>query len=198
MLPPADRKYLGLTVALTLAALAWGFVNFGLFVWMPDAMVAQGRTVGVTSKLIAQSTAIAAPVVLVSAFLYSRWSTKWSLAVMLAVMAAGVVFFMFGPAALADPLAPLALVIVGASGVIAIILPYTAENYPLRVRGRATGWVAGASKTGGLAIQIISVLALAKSLSGLAIGVGVASVLALVLIVWMGRETRGRDLRELG
>jgi putative MFS transporter len=82
--------------------------------------------------------------------------------------------------------------------VIAIILPYTAENYPLRVRGRATGWVAGASKTGGLVIQIISVLALAKSLSGLAIGVGITSLLALALIIWMGRETRGRDLRELG
>jgi putative MFS transporter len=117
---------------------------------------------------------------------------------MLGVMGAGVVFFMFGTAARANPLAPLALVLVGASGVIAIILPYTAENYPLRVRGRATGWVAGASKTGGLVIQIISVLALAKSLAGLAVGVGVASVLALVLIIWMGRETRGRDLRELG
>jgi putative MFS transporter len=197
-LPPIERRYLGLTMALTLTALAWGFVNFGLFVWLPDAMVAAGRSVGAASKLIAQSTAIAAPVVLVSALIYSRWSTKWSLALMLGVMATGSSFFMFGPAALSNPMIPLALVLVGASGVIAIILPYTAENYPLRVRGRATGWVAGASKTGGLVIQIISVLALAKSLSGLAIGVGVASALALVLIVWMGRETRGRDLRELG
>jgi len=39
----------GLTVALTLAALAWGFVNFGLLVWLPDALVAEGRSVAVAS-----------------------------------------------------------------------------------------------------------------------------------------------------
>jgi putative MFS transporter len=41
-------------------------------------------------------------------------------------------------------------VIVCASGIIAILLPYTAENYPIRVRGRAIGWAAGCTKGGGL------------------------------------------------
>ena len=53
--------------------------------------------------------------------------------------------------------APPTLVIVGSCGAISILLPYTAENYPLRVRGRATGWIAGCSKLGGLLAQGLSV-----------------------------------------
>ena len=37
-LPPNDTNFLGLTLALTLAALAWGLVNFGL------PVVAAGRS----------------------------------------------------------------------------------------------------------------------------------------------------------
>jgi hypothetical protein len=32
-LPPATRGLFGITLALTLAALAWGLVNFGLLLW---------------------------------------------------------------------------------------------------------------------------------------------------------------------
>jgi putative MFS transporter len=197
-LPPVERRYLGLTTALTLAALAWGFVNFGLLVWLPDALVAQGRSVAVASRLIARSTLIAAPVVVVSVLLYSRFSTKWSLALMLGVMALGLIAFAPGGALLADPVLPLTLIIVGASGVISIILPYAAENYALRVRGRATGWVVGASKFGGLAAQGLSVAGLVPVLPVAAAGIAGATVLALGLIAWQGHETRGRDLRELG
>jgi putative MFS transporter len=198
-LPPVEKRYLGLTLALTLAALAWGFVNFGLLIWLPDALVAQGRSVAAASRLIAQSTLIAAPVVVVCVLLYSRFSTKWSLALMLGVMAAGLAAFApgSGAGALENPILPLALVIVGASGVISIILPYAAENYPLRVRGRATGWVAGASKFGGLAVQALSVAALAPVLPVAAAVIAGVSALALGLIAWQGRESRGRDLREL-
>lgn len=196
-LPPADRRFLGLTSALTLGALAWGFVNFGLLIWLPTALVAAGRSVAVSSALIAQSTLIAAPVVVASVLLYSRWSTKWCLALMLGVMVAGLTAFALGDEGLLHPLIPLVLVIIGSSGVISIILPYAAENYPLRVRGRATGWVAGASKFGGLTAQVVTVAGLAPSFPTAAAAIAVITVLALGLIAWMGRETRGRDLRLL-
>ena len=87
--------------------------------------------------------------------------------------------------------------IVGSCGVIAIILPYPAENYPLRIRGRATGWVAGCSKLGGLFAQGLSVLAIAPPLGAAAAAVGGLTVVSLGLIAFLGRETRGRDLRDL-
>ena len=102
-----------------------------------------------------------------------------------------------GVAFLADPAIALSLLIVGSSGVIAIILPYTAERYPLRIRGGATGWVAGCSKLGGLLAQGLTAAGAVPPL-GLAAGlIAVPAVLALVLISLLGKETRGRDLSEM-
>ena len=79
ILPTPAPRALGTGVALTLAALAWGFVNFGILLWLPSYLVAEGRSVGLASAIIARSTLIAAPTILVAAYLYSAWSTKWSL-----------------------------------------------------------------------------------------------------------------------
>jgi MFS transporter, putative metabolite:H+ symporter len=199
-LPPVDRRYLGVTVALTLAALAWGLVNFGILLWLPDALVAEGVSVGAASGLIARSTLIAAPTILLSVWLYSAWSTRGALALMMGLSAlglSGLGLRGMGVEALADPVLSLALLIVGSSGVISIILPYTAENFPLRIRGRATGWVAGCSKLGGLMAQGLSVVGAAPPLAIAAAAVGGLTVLALALVAVLGRETRGRDLRDL-
>ncbi|PZN32197.1 MAG: MFS transporter [Proteobacteria bacterium] len=102
-----------------------------------------------------------------------------------------------GTALLANPMAALTLVIVGASGVIAILLPFTAESYPLRIRGRATGWIAGCSKLGGLIAQGSSVLGVAPPLGAAALLIVAPTAIALWLIAQYGRETRGRDLRVL-
>ncbi len=199
-LPPVDRRYAGVTVALTLAALAWGLINFGILLWLPSALVAEGASVRAASSLIAQSTLIAAPTILLSVWLYSAWSTRGALALMLALSAlglAGLALRGMGVTALSSPVLPLALLIVGSSGVISIILPYTAENFPLRIRGRATGWIAGCSKLGGLAAQGLSVFGAAPPLAVASALVGVLALSALGLVAVLGRETRGRDLRDL-
>src|SRR5207302_52390 len=98
---------------------------------------------------------------------------------------------------LASPILPIVLLILGASGVISMLLPYTSENYPVKVRGRATGWVAGCSKIGGLIAQALSALALVPAIGIAAALIAVPAVLSMLLIYVFGRETRGRDLREL-
>ncbi len=199
-LPPTDSRYLGTTVALTIAALAWGLLNFGVLLWLPGQLIAEGRDIGVAAAIIARSTFISAPVVAIAALLYSRWSTKGALLVMIGVTAAGllaVVLRESGVPAASNPIVALTLLIVGTTGVIAIILPYTAESYPLRIRGRATGWVAGVSKSGGLICQGLSSLALIPVLATAAVATAVPVLLGLGLIALYGRETRGRDLRVL-
>ena len=199
-LPPVDRQFIGVTTALTLAALAWGLVNFGLLLWLPAALVAEGRSVAASSSLIAKSTLIAAPTILISAWLYSVWSTKWSLVSMIGVTALGLLGLALregGMAALADPLISLTLVILGSSGVISILLPYTAENYPVRVRGRATGWVAGCSKLGGLLAQGLSVAGAVPAFATAVLAISVPAAISLLLLAVFGHETRGVDLREL-
>jgi putative MFS transporter len=201
LLPAPIPGMLGTTVALTLTALAWGFVNFGVLLWLPSTLIAEGRSVGVASTLIARSTLIAAPTVAVATYLYSVWSTKSALLVAIGVTTLGLIAILLRSSAasplVANPLVPVALLIVGSSGVISILLPYAAENYPIRIRGRATGWVAGWSKMGGLVAQAFGVAGLVPALGIAAALVAIPAVLSLALIWVFGRETRGCDLRDL-
>jgi putative MFS transporter len=200
MQQPADKSLTGITVALTLAALAWSLVNFGLLLWLPGELVSEGRSVGAASRLIADSTLLAAPVILFSTWLYSRWSTRGSLILMLTLMSAGLLGLLArssGVESMANPLIALTVLVIGSCGVIAILLPYAAENYPLRIRGRATGWVAGCSKLGGVLAQLLAVLGVVPQFGIAALVIVIPGAISLVLIALWGRETRGSDLRLL-
>jgi MFS transporter, putative metabolite:H+ symporter len=189
---------IGRTAALSIAAVTWGLVNFGLLLWLPSDLVAMGYSIGASSRLLAQSALIAFPTVFACTALYSRWSTKWSLVLMLALTVGGLVWvFLLKAHAGGDPVAPVALLIVGSNGLLAILLPYASESYPLRIRGRATGLVAACTKTGGVCAQALSITALAPPLGVAALAIMVPAVLALGLIARFGLETRDLDLRSL-
>jgi len=196
-----SRALIGTTVALTLAALAWGFVNYGVLLWLPTALMAEGRSVNLMSTIIARSTLIAVPAIAVATYLYSIWSTKRALVVAIGITVLGLVATLLrGDGTLSivsNPVVSVSLLIVGTSWVISFLLPYTAESFPIRLRGRATGWVAGCSKTGGVMAQGLAALALVPALGVAAGMVAVPAVLSLLLVAMFGHETRGRDLREL-
>ena len=200
-LPPVSHEYFGTTIALTVTALMWSLVNFGLLLWLPSALVAEGNSVGLTSAIIARSTLIAAPTILLATYLYSAWSTKGALMTMIVTTTAGLVALLLREshtiAFLESPILPLVLIIVGSTGVISMLLPYAAESYPLKVRGRATGWIAGWSKLGGLMAQGLATLAVIPAIGTAAGGIAGLCVLSLGLIAVFGHETRGRDLRQL-
>jgi len=188
----------GKLAALSLCALAWGLINFGLLLWLPADLVAKGYSVGVSSRLLAESALIAFPTVFIAALLYSRWSTKWALETMIAVTLVGLLLVLrLEIGGSGNPVLPVAFLIVGTNGIIAIVLPYCAESFPLRVRGRATGWVAACTKGGGLLAQGLTVSGFSLSMRLSSLLVMVPTALALVLVAWFGRETRGRDLRDL-
>jgi len=207
---PADRQTIsrvkfgpriGLSVALTVAALAWGFVNFGVLLWLPASLIAEGRSVGLTSALIARSALIAVPTVAVATYLYSLWSTKKVLMLAIGITVLGLLATLLRNNSawpfVSNPLVSVSLLIVGTSAVISILMPYAAESFPVRQRGRATGWVAGCSKIGGVLAQGLAALALLPAF-GLAAGaIAIPTVASLLLITAFGHETRGRDLREL-
>jgi putative MFS transporter len=199
--PIRTRRLFGITCALTLTALCVGFVNFGVLLWLPGSLMHEGRSMGAASNLIARSTLIAAPTVLLVAWLYSVWSTKRTLIAAAGVTTLGLVAILLRDVGslkfLSNPVLPVVLLIVGTNGIISMLLPYSAENYPIRVRGRATGWVAGFSKGAGVFAQVLGMMALVPAL-GVAAGiVAVPCALAILLLALLGRETHGHDLREL-
>ena len=188
----------GQTIALSIGAIAWGLVNFGLLLWLPGALVEQGYTMEVSSRLLAESALIAVPTVFICALLYSRWSTRWSLAALMAVTLAGLAAVLLLEVTHdSSPVLPVALLIVGSNGLLAILLPYTSECYPLKIRGRATGWVAACTKAGGVIAQGLSITALVPSLGTAALIIMAPVTVSLALICIYGRETRGIDLRRL-
>ena len=192
------KAFFGKLIALSLAAICYGLINFGLLLWLPADLVAKGYSMELTSSLLAQSALIAFPTIFVAAFVYSRLSTKWSLVGSLAVTLAGLVgVFALEFELIASPVLPVALLIVGTNALIAMLLPYAAESFPLRIRGRTTGTVAACSKAGGLFAQFFAILALVPALDLVSAIIFVPTALALALVAWFGKETRGRDLRDL-
>ena len=188
----------GKTAALSIAAISWGLINFGLLLWLPNALVEQGYDMGTSSKLLAESSLIAFPTVFLCALMYSRWSTKWALATLVTVTLAGLLWVLLLETKLGgSPVFPVALLIVGSNGLLAILLPYASECYPLKVRGRATGWVAACTKAGGVLAQSLSITALVPPLGVAALMIMAPIAVALFLIVRFGTETRGLDLRDL-
>jgi MFS transporter, putative metabolite:H+ symporter len=96
-----------------------------------------------------------------------------------------------------NPVLPVALLIIGTNALIAMLLPYAAESFPLRIRGRTTGTVAACTKAGGMIAQGLAILALVPPLGVVSIAIMVPTAAALLLVAWFGKETRGRDLRDL-
>jgi putative MFS transporter len=190
--------FFGKLFALSLAAICFSLINFGLLLWLPADLIAKGYSVGLSSRLLAESALIAFPTVFLVAWLYSSWSTKWSIVASLVVTLAGLggVLWLEWTGA-GRPVLPVALLIVGTNALIAMLLPYTAESFPLRIRGRTTGTVAACTKAGGMVAQLLALLALVPALDVVSLVIIVPTLAALILVAWFGKETRGRDLREL-
>lgn len=196
----AARRHGRLTVALTITALTWSFVNFGLLLWLPLDLQGRGYSSALASGILASSALVALPTIMVAAWLYSRWSSKWTLVGMILLTLAGLVGALLPAPILSWPpllIAVIAMLIVGTNGMIAVLLPYAAENYPLGVRGRATGLIAGASKVGGVAVQVFAIIGLIPTLGGAALALVAPMAASAGLVSYAGRETRGRSLREL-
>ena len=188
----------GMTLSLNLAALAWGLVNFGLLLWLPADLRAKGYTVAGSDVLLARSALLALPTAAITAWLYTRWSTKRTLILLCGITAFGLL----GLAALGrgftlldnNLVVLISLLMVGTNGVIAVLLPYTAESYPLRIRGRGTGFVAGSSKAGGIVVQVIAMAAMVPPLGIATIVLALPMAVSAVFVARHCIESRGRRL----
>ena len=192
--------FIKITAALTITGLTWGLLNFGVLLWLPTELGARGYDIARASQLLAQSTIIAFPALIVAALAYSMWSTKYTLVIAVAVTLLGLLGLLLidNPLpGLDNPLIFMTLLIIGANSVIATILPYAAENYPLYVRGRATGWVAGMTKAGGIGAQMFGLFGAIPAVGVAAAALSVPTLLSIILVALWGSETRGRVLSDI-
>jgi MFS transporter, putative metabolite:H+ symporter len=195
------RHIVTLTIGLVLCGIAWGLVNFGFLLWLPSHLRSLGFSGGAGEALLARSAFLALPGALLVTWLYHRWSTIRTLALFTLLTALALVgFYILGSTRSASPLALGALTIallVSVSGVIAMLIPYATEIYPVQVRGTGSGVVAGASKLGGIAASGLGVLGAFASLAGSALALAIVLALSAAVLLARGIETRGRSLEDI-
>ena len=191
-------RFRATTATLNLAAAAWGLVNFGLLLWLPADLRDRGYSVSGSNELLFYSSLLALPTTAFVAWVYSRWSTKWTLFGLTILTAFGLIGVSMLDSKINvfrdNPLIVFSVLMVGVNGIIAVLLPYTAENYPVLVRGRATGLVAGSSKFGGLAANALTMAAVVPGLVFVAFALAFPIALSAGLVARYGRETRDRNL----
>lgn len=191
-------RFRATTVTLNIVAGAWGLVNFGILLWLPANLRARGYSVASSNELLFYSSVLALPTTIFVASLYSRWSTKWTLVFLTVLTAVGLLGVSMFDSSIsifrAHPLIVFSVLMVGVNGIIAVLLPYTAENYPVLVRGRATGLASGSSKFGGLAANALTMAGLVPSLVVAAVALAVPIAVSAGLLARYGKETRNKQL----
>ncbi len=190
-----------ITFGLIASGVAWGLVNFGFLLWLPSNLGSMGMDAGAASSLLARSAVIALPGILIVTWLYQAWSSIKALVLFILLTAASLLAF-FVLASVGGMTATVIVVItaallISASGVIAMLIPYAAEIYPVHLRGTGSGVIAASSKFGGILGAIGGVVGVFNNLAMSAALIALPMALAAVVLMRSGIDTRGRNLEEI-
>lgn len=187
------RAYLPQTALVLLYGLAWGLVNWGYITFLPTFM--HGR--GGTSRLLFTASLLSIPNSALAAYLYSRWSGRRSMALYLAITLTAMLALAIVPLGGGDALVLTLLtsLMVGASGMIALLASYSAEVYPTGLRATGSGLSAAATKVGGM-IGPVAVGVLATGSRAIALLMSLPMTVALVATVRYGVEAAVEPLTE--
>jgi MFS transporter, putative metabolite:H+ symporter len=193
-------ELLWLTLIVGVLALGSGLVLFGFNLWIPSNL----RKLGFTDadRILRNAALIGFPLTFVVAWMYGFWSSKKTIIVLAALTSAALLGFVVAGDAVVQNRGLLYVLLVipiwGINSVVAVLSVYAAEIYPTRIRSRGSGFAAGASKAGGVAIIALVAFGIAApSISTVALIGAVPMALAVVLVALFGVETRQRRLEEI-
>jgi putative MFS transporter len=194
-------RHASITWGLLMAGLAWGLVNFGVLLWLPVNLTALGVDPKAASGLLAKSAVYALPGIAVVVWLYHRWSSFRSLVLFIALTTASLLaLFALGAGGIRSEAATIvatASLLVSVSGVIAMLIPYAAEIYPVQLRGTGSGVVAAASKFGGILGAGLGLFGFFTHFALSALLVAIPMAVSGVMLWRAGIETRGFRLEDI-
>lgn len=194
-------RHARVTWGLLVCGVAWGLVSFGFVLWLPLNLVSMGVDASATNALLARSALIALPGMLPAIWLYHYWSTIRSLILFIALTGVSLVAFaaiawLQVNSLTATTTATVALLI-SSSGLIAMLIPYATEIYPVHARGTGAGAIAAGSKFGGIMGAALGVAGFFEHLAIAAILVALPMLAAILLLARHGPETRGKSLEDI-
>jgi putative MFS transporter len=190
-----------ITWGLVVCGIGWGLANFGFLLWLPVNLGAMGMDAGAASALLARSAILALPGIFLVIWLYHRWSSIKTLILFIALTALALLtFFVMGLTGTHSIIAMViatASLLISVSGVIATLIPYATEIYPVRLRGTGSGMIAASSKFGGILGAGLGVLGVFSDLALSALFVAIPMAVSAVMLVRSGIDTRGQRLEDI-
>lgn len=197
-----DARFGGLTGVILLFGLGVGLVTFGFQLWIPSNLRALGFDEVSADRILRDSALVGFPATFLIAWMYGVWSSKRTLILLGLVTAASLLGFVIAGNSVAHHrvllYALLVVPITGISSIQAVLVAYASEVYPTRIRSRATGLGAGATKLGGVLIITLVVFAVAPpSIAVTALIGAVPMALGALAVARFGVETRHRRLEEI-
>jgi putative MFS transporter len=194
-------RHASISWGLATCGLGWGLVNFGFVLWLPVNLTSLGVDPKAASALLARSALLAVPGIALVVWLYHRWSSFRSLVLFIALTA--LALLAFAAIALAHlqsqavTVAATAALLISSNGVIAMLIPYAAEIYPVHLRGTGSGLIAAASKFGGIVGAGLGVLGFFGNFMLSAVLIAVPMAVSGVMLWRSGIETRGQGLEDI-
>jgi len=134
-------------------------------------------------------------------WLYHRWSSFKSLVLFITLTALTLLGFFAmvtaGVQSTAATIGATVALLVCVSGVIAMMIPYAAEIYPVHLRGTGSGVIAASSKFGGILGAALGVLGFFSNFALSALLIAIPMGISGVMLWRSGIETRGQGLEDI-
>ena len=186
------------TAMLWLAWFGIVFSYYGIFMWLPSIVYAQGFAVVKTFEYVLIMTLAQLPGYYAAAWLVDVIGRKYTLSLFL--LLSGVCSFFFGNAA-----TPETLLAWGAAmsffnlGAWDVIYTYTPEQYPTQIRALGSGWAAGFGRIGGMLAPMLVGVMLGNAFGMNTIFLMFASVFVIIsaVVILLGKESKKKTLEEL-
>jgi putative MFS transporter len=186
---------------LLVCGVAWGLANFGFLLWLPVNLTELGVDPRAASALLARSAVYALPGIALVVWLYHRWSSIYALVLFIALTTLALLAFAAMGAlqvkSVALVVVATASLLISISGVIAMLIPYAAEIYPVHLRGTGSGVIAASSKFGGILGAGLGVLGFFGHFAWSALLIALPMAVSAVMLWRSGIETRGQRLEEI-
>lgn len=186
------------TIMLWIAWFGIVYSYYGIFMWLPSIVFAQGFAVVKTFEYVLVMTLAQLPGYYAAAWLVDFIGRRYTLSLFL--LMSGVCSYFFGNAT--DPInllmwgAAMSFFNLGAWGVI---YTYTPEMYPTSIRALGSGWAAGFGRIGGMLAPMLVGVLLANGVEMNMIFAMFASVFVIIsaVVLGLGIESKQKSLEEI-
>ncbi len=190
-----SKPYVRRTVMLWVLWFCVVFSYYGMFLWLPSVVALKGFSMVKSFQYVLIMALAQLPGYFTAAWLIEKWGRKWVLIVYLLGTAASAYFF---GAATSLPLLLTSGILLSFFnlGAWGAMYAYSPEQYPTAIRATGTGMAAAFGRIGGIVGPLLVGYLIVQDLSISVIFTifSAAILLAVLVVLVLGEETKGREM----